>query len=276
MTFLVESEVFWLITRAAVHFAQRHGEACCDDVYVYGDDIICESSAYPYVVAFLEKLGFQVNQEKSFHTGCYRESCGKEYINGIDVTGPYFPRSPLKSLLNFSREGQQSRLETTFQSLVALQQRLFQVSPSAAQYVEFYLRDRTPHPLGTKEIGTQDEVMWGYADVPSAERCRKTPYAKEVQRESPWYFDRVNKRWRYNSESCIRVGTSVSDLEATPMYWRSRVEVSPGKCDPELIYCHYLEQGPYYATDLDRLLGVSTSRFNIRTGTPTSKWVLEP
>lgn len=54
---------------------------------VYGDDIICDSKVTKYVISMLELLGFKPNNEKSFTgTASLRESCGKYYIDGYDVT----------------------------------------------------------------------------------------------------------------------------------------------------------------------------------------------
>lgn len=54
---------------------------------VYGDDIICDSRVTNYVLLMLSRLGFIVNTDKSFlSSNAFRESCGKYYWNGHDVT----------------------------------------------------------------------------------------------------------------------------------------------------------------------------------------------
>jgi len=55
-------------------------------VRVYGDDIIVPVDCVNSVIESLEDFGFQVNSRKSFWTGRFRESCGKEYYNGHDVS----------------------------------------------------------------------------------------------------------------------------------------------------------------------------------------------
>jgi hypothetical protein len=52
----------------------------------YGDDIIVPQHAAHFCSDLLTRLGFVVNLDKSFIRGFYRESCGKHYINGFDVT----------------------------------------------------------------------------------------------------------------------------------------------------------------------------------------------
>jgi len=55
-------------------------------VRVYGDDIIVPVEYVSSVVTILEAFGFKINANKSFWTGKFRESCGKEYYDGEDVS----------------------------------------------------------------------------------------------------------------------------------------------------------------------------------------------
>jgi len=108
--FPVEALVFWACAQASlrVHRFVSRSASCLnpetwvadvlanramvshdiemDDVYVYGDDIICRQSDFPTVADGLETVGLKVNRQKSFVTGPFRESCGGDYHNGYDVT----------------------------------------------------------------------------------------------------------------------------------------------------------------------------------------------
>lgn len=55
-------------------------------VRVYGDDIIVPVDCAAQVADDLETFGFKVNRRKSFWTGEFRESCGKDYWRGRDVS----------------------------------------------------------------------------------------------------------------------------------------------------------------------------------------------
>jgi hypothetical protein len=82
-TFPLETLIFWGLA-----------SACCSkekDATVYGDDIIVPSNVYPLLVEVLVAVGFEVNLKKSYATGLFRESCGKDYVLGTDVR-PYYPR----------------------------------------------------------------------------------------------------------------------------------------------------------------------------------------
>jgi len=66
-------------------------------VRIYGDDIICPVDSVDSVIYHLERFGARVGMAKSFWTGKFRESCGKEYYDGYDVSyvkiRRLFPRS---------------------------------------------------------------------------------------------------------------------------------------------------------------------------------------
>lgn len=70
-------------------------------VRIYGDDIIVPVDTVHSVMNALEAYGFKVNSRKSFWTGKFRESCGKEYYDGTDVSivryRRMYPTSPAAS-----------------------------------------------------------------------------------------------------------------------------------------------------------------------------------
>lgn len=75
----IEKELMQPMTRKLIK--SFHGK-----VRVFGDDIIVPKEYTRSVVDSLESFGFKVNQRKSFWNGKFRESCGKEYYNGHDVS----------------------------------------------------------------------------------------------------------------------------------------------------------------------------------------------
>jgi hypothetical protein len=81
--FPVEALVFWACAKAALHIRSGFGT---HPVYVYGDDIITHPRDSRCVIESLESVGLLVNRDKCFLSGPFRESCGGDYYNGIDVT----------------------------------------------------------------------------------------------------------------------------------------------------------------------------------------------
>lgn len=65
---------------------RKHVQSFSGKVRVYGDDIIVPVEFVPYVLRRLELFGFKTNVDKSFWNGKFRESCGKDYYDGHDVT----------------------------------------------------------------------------------------------------------------------------------------------------------------------------------------------
>lgn len=88
-TFELESLLFWALARAVAFFSRKKGK-----ISVYGDDIIVPTTIARRLARIFSWLGFKVNQTKSFWSGSFRESCGKHYHRGIDVT-PFYLREPV-------------------------------------------------------------------------------------------------------------------------------------------------------------------------------------
>lgn len=66
----------------------------CEEVYVYGDDIIVPVDVAATVARTLHKYYCKVNVQKSFWSGSFRESCGMDAFNGTDVTPVYIRKMP--------------------------------------------------------------------------------------------------------------------------------------------------------------------------------------
>ncbi|DAD50717.1 RNA-directed RNA polymerase [ssRNA phage SRR6960803_2] len=56
---------------------------------VFGDDLAYPTVLHHRVLRLLELAGFQVNGDKTFAEGPFRESCGSDYFNGLNIRGPY-------------------------------------------------------------------------------------------------------------------------------------------------------------------------------------------
>jgi hypothetical protein len=92
LCFDMEQMVFLTVIFCAIEESLGHRltrkdvKALSGQVRVYGDDIIVPVKYTHTVVRYLEAFGFKVNLRKSFWNGKFRESCGKEYYNGHDVS----------------------------------------------------------------------------------------------------------------------------------------------------------------------------------------------
>jgi hypothetical protein len=98
LCFPIESVAFFLaivsirIHGAGVRVTPRAVRKYSSGVYVYGDDLIVPIDVAPAVSTTLSCYGFRVNAHKSFWNGNFRESCGMDAFNGVDVTPVYLRR----------------------------------------------------------------------------------------------------------------------------------------------------------------------------------------
>lgn len=88
-TFELETLIFLAIS-LAISPDHKAGK----NVFVYGDDIIVPSASSKDVIAALSFFGMSVNKAKTFLDGPFRESCGGDYFNGVDVRPHYLKKAP--------------------------------------------------------------------------------------------------------------------------------------------------------------------------------------
>lgn len=85
-TFELESLIFYALSLAVSQKLDLPG-----DVSAYGDDIIINSRGYPLLASVLSQCGFVVNDEKSYWSGPFRESCGADWFEGNSIR-PYYAK----------------------------------------------------------------------------------------------------------------------------------------------------------------------------------------
>jgi hypothetical protein len=106
-------------------------------VRVYGDDIIIPVRFVHSVIDALEDFGLRVNRHKSFWIGKFRESCGGDYYDGIDVN-----TVKVRHNLPTSR-----RHVTEIRATVALRNQLYFAGYwTTAAYLDGLLRRLIPFP----------------------------------------------------------------------------------------------------------------------------------
>lgn len=91
-TFELESLIFWALLSSVLEL--RGGEQTLN---VYGDDLVVPVEHFESVCEVINFSGFRVNEQKSFSSGPFRESCGKDYFFGLDVR-PFFIKKKLANV----------------------------------------------------------------------------------------------------------------------------------------------------------------------------------
>lgn len=79
--FPLQTLTFWCLLQAVYDLNEIPDRLCA----VYGDDIIVYQSAALELIEVLSAVGFETNTSKTFVFGPFRESCGQDYFNGINV-----------------------------------------------------------------------------------------------------------------------------------------------------------------------------------------------
>ncbi len=92
-TFELETLIFYALALAVSENRKEKDRR----IAVYGDDLIVPSAMVPEMLSALTYSGFTPNTKKTHTSGPFRESCGKHYLSGYDVT-PFYIKRPIKRL----------------------------------------------------------------------------------------------------------------------------------------------------------------------------------
>lgn len=136
-------------------------------VRVFGDDIIVPVDHVQSVIQELEAFGLRVNLGKSFWTGKFRESCGKEYYDGEDVS-----IVRVRALLPTSRKD-----ATELVSTVSLRNQLYKAgSWRTVHFLDSRIRKVIPFPI----VSEDSPVLGRHSFLPF--EPERTETGKSLQR----------------------------------------------------------------------------------------------
>jgi len=148
-TFELESLIFWALAKACV----PRDHPLYSSISVYGDDVIIPSEFIDSYYALCAHCGFTVNVKKSYSSTYYRESCGKHYWNGSDISPIYMRRF-------LAPKGKPLELEAMkyHNRLVEYSSRIFSGYARDRRFCSLisflYFKDRKIHcPIGYGDIG---------------------------------------------------------------------------------------------------------------------------
>lgn len=237
--FELQSLIFAAFTFACTTLSG--GREC--DIAIYGDDIVCSSCVAPRLMQTLEFYGLIPNMTKSFwdESDPFRESCGKHYFAGRDVT-PFYLKEPLV------------RLKTKFRALNGLwywQQRTGIAIPDTLRYLVSLIgkADRVVVPP-TYSIDSGIHFPVSGCTLPSWYKTHGTLRAsfKYLQRRSIDITEKLSDSVRYKDwlanppmpliphemwEKVIRI---IKDKPRS-LWWRKDQHVLPGIPREVRVYC---------------------------------------
>lgn len=90
LCFPVECLIFAAVIEYCVRKMRRECSCFSKHYTVYGDDLIVATEVTDSVIEALNSIGFLVNKSKSYTEGPFRESCGGDYFEGVDVSSVYY------------------------------------------------------------------------------------------------------------------------------------------------------------------------------------------
>lgn len=150
--------------------------------FVFGDDMIHPSEVADILYWILDVMNFVVNKDKSYSGSAkYRESCGSEWWQEsedapvISLRTLYYPRFPV-SPTNIKKTRREYNVRTDdfelvdgLSRLIALQHSLYDVAPSAAEFLARAVRRLEPR-MTTSLAHSQCDDLWGeFVDGPRKE-----------------------------------------------------------------------------------------------------------
>jgi hypothetical protein len=278
LTFVIESLTFYGIALAAVEFFNRFAQRSEDKVSIYGDDIIVPNDAAPTVIEWLQRLGFVPNLAKTFSTGSFRESCGRDYYKGIDVSSYYYPRFPITGKLSTRislkqyvvHDGYIDEYTDTTQRVIALQHRLFSVCyPASVLLTQAVLESHVK--MTSSYAGTESSDLWAYDERYVTRQLPKASVeTTEIRVKGLLLPVKVVKVWKL----------AASDYTVTGHY----CPITRGKRTSEQSdeyydfyrYIQFLKTGPRYSDGLSRLLGISEPDLPVSRAAGNTEIVWKP
>lgn len=89
--FELETIIFFGMLRTAAVLGKYPKNS--KDIKVFGDDLIYPSELTKYVRGIGRMVGFITNVDKSYSEGSFRESCGADYYDGLNIRPVYIKKS---------------------------------------------------------------------------------------------------------------------------------------------------------------------------------------
>ena len=179
--FPVESMYFFTAVISAMHYndgkrpSVRSVERYAKQVYVYGDDLIVPVDYAACVCEWFQTIGLKVNTNKSFWTGKFRESCGGDYYDGVDVKPIYYRR-----LLEADRPSAKAIVSNVSFINQLYQAGLWKSSFSLRKQLERSIRKTLPYT--SKDNGG---LAWHHIRFSSVKRWNKQLHRFEVRAVTP-------------------------------------------------------------------------------------------
>jgi hypothetical protein len=293
LTFRHETIVYSAIAQAAVRYYRMMVKGVpfsrwCENTdesgyaWAYGDDTIVSSEAADVAITFFEALGLKINVDKSYSSGPFRESCGADYYNGINMSSLYYPRFPVIGNIagdkvtlytRAYRDNYRGKIDNSLTMLIDLQKKVFPISYDAARFLASIITAAYPK-VTYSEAGSICTDLWDYVD---AGKNRRFPTKYRIEHTGDRFIPRVD------NFSFVKDGEALSDApgDVREKFIRAH-QLDTLHCYPVVVhkdkrsytplqvllydwyrYTRFLKHGPAYSDPLLQLLQVSDKPMSI-------------
>lgn len=239
-TFPLQTVLFYSLAKAIVELMGSRQK-----VYVFGDDLLVPNFCAKPVIFILEKIGFTLNEDKSFHDGHFRESCGGDYYRGLDVR----PAMPKGSMVSGSKRKYASFCFKVINSL--LKRWSYHEIPNTIMYLCDCIRQSCNGkiPIGIAGIHAEDSCLLYevpintdsykivvkdqvyYVEQRILVRCHRL---RRIQNEGPYYWSSLrNASVRDFTELEFETDEVTS---RTALTYRGENAYEPSKGDGRLVW----------------------------------------
>lgn len=249
LTFPMETAWFAALAQVATNYSALILGENLLPARSFGDDIVVDSRALDLTLHLLDVFGHMVNPEKSFWTGGLREACGTLGYKGLDLKRYLWPRH------DYSRDWDYKKNQWKpegLASIIEMQHRFYhhhEVRLFLTAYVKEVMPQMTSHSPFVPCDDLWSEVPFFHDGV--------APVGGDI---NPDLSARGGAAYREGHLQLKAMPTKFSCCKKSCCYNRSAKEI----VDNYYMYTYeqYLRFGPLYENELDRLLGITTSRVN--------------
>jgi len=210
-TFELESLIFWALCTSV---AQLNGYNSFW-VTAYGDDIVVPSGIYDEVTSLLAFLGFSVNHEKSYRSGPFRESCGKDFLRGSLVRPCFLKETPNNPLAWIKIANSLKRLAHMWADYQGLDARLKPAHDFAVSVIPRFYRSFS--------------ISDGYGDLALLRDIDECRPMRAPGGWDGWMTNVLQPRsvtWESNDRSLVTAGVGKPSMSGNRLPYRDRVELT--------------------------------------------------
>lgn len=258
LCFPIECIVFGAIVERCLRkrFGRRHHLKW----WVYGDDLVVPVCIVEDVISRMRELGFEPNMRKSYWNtrnersqNLFRESCGGEYLNGIDVTPARISRK-FEGLYSSDLWSDNERKVRSITCLVQLANDLYDHSYAARWAIVDLLLNKRHLPIYCDETGDS-----GLRSACPSNRHLARSWNNDYQRFECRCYTVVSRRKRatllerYRATDLDQLSEDLSTL--TPLlgqvYLYEYLRLASKRSKEKPAYKYYLSEMGSLSTDLD-------------------------